>query len=204
MNPHFIFNALNSVNYFISNNDKISANSYISDFSRLIRSILNNLSYDFIPFEKELESIRDYLRLEHLRFGDKFNYELHIEIENPGQISVFPGLVQPIVENAIWHGIRGLEERTGLIKVTFKTVDELKIKCIVEDDGIGRKQAEIHKNVLPGKKSRGIGIVSERLKIISDIKKTSYNLTFEDINPGDRETGTRVIIDLPIQNNILN
>jgi streptogramin lyase len=199
MNPHFIFNALNSVNYFISNNDKISANSYISDFSRLIRSILNNLSYDFIPFEKELESIRDYLRLEHLRFSDKFNYELNIEIENPMQISVFPGLVQPIIENAIWHGIRGLEESTGRIKVTFKTVDRQSIKCIVEDDGIGRKQAEIHKNVLPGKKSRGIGIVSERLKIISEIRKIQYKLTFEDINPDIQETGTRATIDLPIE-----
>jgi LytS/YehU family sensor histidine kinase len=157
------------------------------------------LSYDFIPFEKELESIRDYLRLEHLRFSDKFNYELNIEIENPMQISVFPGLVQPIIENAIWHGIRGLEESTGRIKVTFKTVDRQSIKCVVEDDGIGRKQAEIHKNVLPGKKSRGIGIVSERLKIISEIRKIQYKLTFEDINPDIQETGTRATIDLPIE-----
>jgi LytS/YehU family sensor histidine kinase len=81
MNPHFVFNALNSVNYFISNNDKFSANSFIADFSRLIRATLNNLSQDFIPFEQEIESIRDYLRLEHLRFSDKFNYELNIEIE---------------------------------------------------------------------------------------------------------------------------
>ena len=203
MNPHFIFNALNSVNYFISNNDKISANSYISDFSRLIRSILNNLSHDFIPFEKELESIRDYLHLEHLRFSDKFNYEINIEIENQGQISVFPGLVQPIIENAIWHGVRGLEERTGLIKVSFKTVDGQKIKCIVEDDGIGRKQAEISKNILPGKKSHGIGIVSERLKIISEIRKIQYKLTFEDISPNLQEPGTRATIDLPIKCNIL-
>jgi streptogramin lyase len=98
MNPHFIFNALNSVNYFISNNDKIAANTYIADFSRLIRSILNNLSHDYIPLEQEIESISDYLRLEHLRFSDKFNYVLNADIENMKQISVFPGLVQPLLK----------------------------------------------------------------------------------------------------------
>lgn len=204
MNPHFIFNALNSVNYFISNNDKISANSYIADFSRLIRSILNNLSHDFIPFENELESIRDYLRLEHLRFSDKFTYEIKSEIEKHGKISVFPGLVQPLIENAIWHGVRGLDDKRGFIKVNFITVSPEMIRCIVEDDGVGRKQAEIHKNVLPGKKSRGIGIVSERLKIISEIRKVQYKLTFEDVHPGKLETGTRVTIDLPVQRHNLS
>jgi LytS/YehU family sensor histidine kinase len=204
MNPHFVFNALNSVNYFISNNDKVAANSYIADFSRLIRSTLNNLSEDFIPLEQEIESIRDYLRLEHLRFSDKFNYELKNELSEINRISVFPGLVQPFIENAIWHGVRGLEDRTGLIKVTIKPVNSTMIRCIVEDDGIGRKQAEIYKNILPGKKSRGIGIVEERLKIISEIKKTSYQVTIDDVNPGEQETGTRAIIDLPIQTNSLN
>jgi sensor histidine kinase YesM len=204
MNPHFIFNALNSVNYFISNNDKVSANSYIADFSRLIRSVLNNLSYDFIPLETELESVNDYLRLEHLRFSDKFNFETEIEINNVSQISVFPGLVQPFIENAIWHGVRGLEDRKGLIKVTFKPENSNMIRCIVEDDGIGRKQAEVYKNILPGRKSQGIRIVEERLKIISDIKKTLYNVVIDDINPGEQETGTRVVIDLPIQTNSVN
>jgi hypothetical protein len=199
MNPHFVFNALNSVNYFISNNDKVSANSYIADFSRLIRTTLNNLSHDFIPLDQEIESISDYLRLEHLRFSDKFNYELKIELSEINRISVFPGLVQPFIENAIWHGVRGLEDRKGLIMVTFKPVNSDIIRCIVEDDGIGRKQAEIYKNILPGKKSRGIGIVEERLRIISGIKKTTYQVTIDDIHPGQLETGTRVFIDLPIQ-----
>jgi len=204
MNPHFIFNALNSINYFISKNDKISANSYIADFSRLIRSILNNLSHDFIPFEDEIESLRDYLRLEHLRFSDKFNYELKIEPGNKTMLSVFPGLVQPFIENAIWHGVRGLEDRIGFIKVSFKFINSDMIRCIVEDDGIGRKQAEIFKNVLPGKKSRGIGIVTERLKIISEIRNITYKVTIEDLNPDDKETGTRVIIEIPCQHGTKN
>ncbi|GAB1451540.1 sensor histidine kinase [Draconibacterium sp.] len=199
MNPHFIFNALNSINYFISNSDKISANSYIADFSRLIRNFLNNLSHEYIPFEKELESIQDYLKLEHLRFNDKFDYELKLEMENHSQISVFPGLVQPFIENAIWHGVRGLDDRKGKIKVSFKRLDTNLIRCTVEDDGIGRKQAEIQKNILPEKKSRGIGIVTERLKIISEISKFQYALLIEDVDPRKKEAGTRAIIDLPIK-----
>ncbi len=112
MNPHFIFNSLNSINYFISNNDKLSANRYIADFSRLIRSILSNMGSNFIPLENEINSLRDYLRIEHLRFGDKFDYSLNISrISNIAEIEVCPGIVQPFIENAIWHGVRALEER---------------------------------------------------------------------------------------------
>lgn len=114
MNPHFIFNSLNSINYFISQSDRLSANRYIADFSRLIRSILGNMSEEYIPFEKELASLNDYLQLEHLRFSDKFDYSLKVDetilIEN---LKVSPGMVQPFVENAIWHGGRGLESRIG-------------------------------------------------------------------------------------------
>jgi ligand-binding sensor domain-containing protein len=203
MNPHFIFNALNSVNYFISKNDKINANSYISDFSRLIRSVLNNLSHDYIPLEQEMESIRDYLRLEHLRFSDRFDYELMSELDEMNPIKVSPGLVQPFIENAIWHGVRGLENRKGFIRVSFFKVNEDILRCMVEDDGIGRKQAETDKNLLPGKKSRGIGIVRERLRILSEINKTRLNLIIEDITPEKNDTGTRVILDLPVQNSFI-
>jgi ligand-binding sensor domain-containing protein len=199
MNPHFVFNALNSVNYFISNNDKVSANSYIADFSRLIRATLNNLSHDFIPLGQEIESIRDYLRLEHLRFSDKFNYELKIELSNINLIAVFPGLVQPFVENAVWHGVRGLEDRKGFVRISFKLSNINLMQCVVEDDGIGRRQAEIYKNAILGKKSRGIGIVTERLKIISEIRNIQYQIKIEDLNPEKKETGTRVIIEIPIE-----
>ena len=87
MNPHFIFNSLNSINYFISNNDKISANRYIADFARLIRSILSNMGNDYVPFSGEMESVKDYLEIEYLRFGDKFDYEINCSgILNPEQL----------------------------------------------------------------------------------------------------------------------
>jgi ligand-binding sensor domain-containing protein len=198
MNPHFIFNSLNSINYFISKEDKLSANHYIADFSRLIRSILGNLSSEYIPFEKELESLQDYLKLEHLRFGDKFDFSIHTnKIVNSTEISVFPGMVQPFIENAIWHGIRGLEDRIGLIHIEFIPVNQVKIQCVIEDDGIGRKLAHLFRNEMPGHKSRGIGIVMERLRIINTMTKNNYQITIEDLYPEKEETGTRVIIDLP-------
>jgi ligand-binding sensor domain-containing protein len=204
MNPHFIFNSLNSINYFISKEDKLSANHYIADFSRLIRAILSNLSSDYIPLKNEIESIQDYLKLEYLRFGDKFNYIISTDkIGNIDEVSVFPGLVQPFIENAIWHGVRGLEQRVGLIRIEFNLVSQVKVQCLIEDDGIGRKLAHQFRNELPGHKSCGIDIVLERLKIISNISKENYNVLIEDLYMGVEETGTRVIVDLPVKKTLI-
>lgn len=200
MNPHFIFNSLNSINYFISQNDRLSANRYIADFSRLIRSILGNMASDYIPLSKELESIYDYLKLEHLRFGDKFNYEVILPDEIvPENLFVFPGMIQPFIENAIWHGVRGLENLKGKIQIKFFLESTDSLKCVVEDDGVGRKLAEERKSQLPGKTSRGIGIVLERLKIINNLRKTNFQIIIEDVYPNRQETGTRVTIDIPIK-----
>jgi hypothetical protein len=199
MNPHFIFNSLNSINYFISKSDRLSANRYISDFSKLIRAILFNMSTDYISLEKEIDSLQDYLNLEFLRFGDKFDYKLQVEIEDTDSIKVSPGLVQPFIENAIWHGVRGLEERKGFIKITFQMTSRQKLQCIVEDDGVGRKESERHKSRMDGKKSRGIGIVLERLNIINNLQKQEYKVVIEDVFPEFAECGTRVVLDIPVR-----
>ena len=200
MNPHFIFNSLNSINYFISQNDRLSANRYIADFARLIRTFLGNLSKEFIPFESELESLKDYLQLEYLRFGDKFDYKIEIsEGMNTDRLLIFPGMVQPFIENAVWHGVRGAANRKGIVIITFLPGSDHShfIQCIVEDDGIGRKLSEERKNHEPGKRSRGIGIVIERLRIINQIRKSNLKLTIEDLYPDREETGTRVTIEIP-------
>lgn len=199
MNPHFIFNSLNSINYFISNNDKLSANRYIADFSRLIRSILHNLNFDYITLEKEIESVEEYLKIEYLRFGDKFDYQVYVseELDTDG-IRVSPGLVQPFVENAIWHGIRGLEYRKGNISIRFE-MTEGRLTCTVEDDGIGRKRSNAMKSGNDQKKSKGISIVIERLKILSNLQNYNYRLYITDLHPEINETGTRVMIDLPLE-----
>ncbi len=202
MNPHFIFNSLNSINYFISNNDRLSANSYIADFSRLIRTILSNLGSNYILFETEIRSLQDYLRIEHLRFGDKFDYEIKTEeIGNYSGMEVMPGLVQPFIENAIWHGVRALEKRKGKIVVRFLSANCDRIKCIIEDDGIGRSASWEKQQSSENHKSRGIGIAVERLQIISKIRRKNFELEISDLYPDRIETGTRVKIDLPVKIN---
>jgi sensor histidine kinase YesM len=200
MNPHFIFNSLNSINYFISNNDKLSANRYIADFSRLIRRILSNMGSDFVNFSEEISSIKDYLEIEHLRFGDKFEYEIDISgIEEPDPLMVFPGLIQPFIENAIWHGVRALDNRKGVIKLRLTLNGMDCIKCLVEDDGIGRKRSGEMKSHFENHNSRGISIVMERLQIISKIRDRNYTLEITDLYPEESETGTRVEIDIPVK-----
>ncbi|MDP4224473.1 MAG: histidine kinase [Bacteroidota bacterium] len=199
MNPHFIFNSLNSINYFISRNDKLSANRYISDFSRLIRSILYNMENDYISLENEIDSLRDYLKIEHLRFGDKFDYEITVDHEiEPEKFKISSGLIQPFVENAIWHGLRGLENRKGLISVKFTRQDG-KIACMVTDDGIGRTRSSMLNPVNREKESRGIGLAKERLKIINKIMHRDYQIIISDLYQDREETGTSVAIDLPVE-----
>lgn len=199
MNPHFIFNSLNSINYFISQNDRLSANRYIADFAKLIRSILTNMSAEYVPLSKEIESIQDYLNLEHLRFGDKFNYSLTIDPDiNFETTQIFPGMVQPFIENSLWHGVRALQNREGYIAVSFRQTSANMLQCIVEDDGVGRKKAALGKSNTHSK-SRGIGIVNERLKIYNSVHYTNLQVKIEDSYPEREETGTRVIIEIPVK-----
>jgi len=200
MNPHFIFNSLNSINYFISNNDKISANRYIADFSRLIRTILSNMGNDYVPFSVEIDSVRDYLEIEHLRFGDKFDYVVDTsDVSENENFNVFPGLIQPFIENAIWHGVRALDSRKGFISIRLKKTGKGMLTCIIEDDGIGCVASRQIRNNSNGHKSRGIEIVIERLQIISKMRGIFYSLEISDLNTDRRETGTRVRVDLPIK-----
>ncbi|HVN58712.1 MAG TPA: histidine kinase [Bacteroidales bacterium] len=198
MNPHFIFNSLNSINYFISNNDKLSANRYIADFSRIIRSILSNMGSDFVGLNDELISVRDYMEIEHLRFGDRFDYRIdHTAIPDSEAYEVFPGLIQPFTENAIWHGIRSLEDRKGMIRITLASSVNGAVKCIIEDDGIGRTKANMISKVIKNHGSRGIAIVKERLEIFSKLKGQEYKIEISDAFPGKADSGTRVEIDIP-------
>ena len=200
MNPHFIFNSLNSINYFISKNDKLSANHYIADFSRLIRSFLTNLSNDFIPLETEIQLLTDYLNLESLRFGDKFTYTLKTDnLSETMACHIFPGIIQPFIENAIWHGMSGLENRVGHIEIHFELVNNILIKCVIEDNGIGRNLAGSYRSNLPRKKSRGIGIILERLHLHNKHNKTNYKVIVTDLYPDQQETGTRVVVEIPVK-----
>ena len=108
-------------------------------------------------------------------------------------------MVQPFIENAIWHGVRGLVDRKGNITVNFFPGSSDYCVCIIKDDGIGRKLSLERKSMVPGKKSNGISIVTERLKIINQIRQRNFRLMIEDIYPDREETGTKVTIEIPLQ-----
>ena len=196
MNPHFIFNSLNSVNSFIATNDERSANKYLSEFSRLMRSVMENSKHEFIPLSSELETLKLYLKLEHFRFQDKFDYEFNIADNiDIDSVEIPPMLVQPYIENSVWHGLRYKEDK-GSLKVNFFLRDNY-IVGVIEDDGIGRKKSsELKTKNQKNDKSTAMKNIQGRLDIINDIHKTNLKVDITDINDSGK-TGTRVEILIP-------
>jgi tetratricopeptide (TPR) repeat protein len=200
MNPHFIFNALNSVNHFIAQNDERTANKFLSEFSRLMRLVLENSQEDFIPLTKEQEIISLYIKLEHYRFRDKFDYEINIEEDiNLEAVEIPPMLVQPYIENAVWHGLRYKESKGHLSLSIGKNHQGLKIE--ITDDGIGRKRSTSLKTENQKKQhSTGLKNIQERLNIINKVYKVHYVIEVSDLSQNDpQHAGTRVIIHLPFR-----
>lgn len=193
MNPHFIFNTLNSVNNFISKNDERSANRYISDFSKLMRQVLELAQEDLITLEQEVEMISLYLKLEHLRFKDKFDYTIDIDDSlDVQEILLPPMLVQPFIENAIWHGLR-YKEKDGHLNIR---VSNHKSFCMisVEDNGIGRaKSSELKTKNQKNHKSTALKNIESRLSYIKRIFKKRLEVEIIDKAEG---TGTIVLIKL--------
>lgn len=195
MNPHFIFNALNSVNNYIAKSDERSANRYLSEFSTLMRSVLENSDEDFIPLAKELELLQLYVKLEHSRFSDKFDYE--ITIDEHVDVSAFqipPMLLQPYIENAIWHGLRYKKEK-GHLKIHLKQKDKDTVTMTISDTGIGRKKSAELKTVNQKKqKSKGMGNIKKRVAILNDMYKDKVDVHISDLESDG--TGTKVVFTL--------
>jgi tetratricopeptide (TPR) repeat protein len=199
MNPHFIFNALNSVNQFIAQQDERTANKFLSEFSRLMRLVLENSQEDFISLTKEQEIIALYLKLEHYRFRDKFEYSITTdESINSEAVEIPPMLIQPYIENAVWHGLR-YKESKGHLSLKMKKLGS-GIEVEITDDGIGRKRsAELKTENQKKHQSTGLKNIEERLQIISKVYKVNYHVKISDLN-GDGH-GTRVVIHLPEHKN---
>jgi tetratricopeptide (TPR) repeat protein len=195
MNPHFIFNALNSVNNYIAKSDERSANRFLSEFSVLMRSVLENSEEDFIPLSKELELLELYVKLEHSRFLDKFDYE--IEVDKKVDVEAFqipPMLLQPYIENAIWHGLRYREDK-GFLKILVQQHTNDLLEIIIEDNGIGRrKSAELKTSNQKKQKSKGMGNIKKRIHILNDMYKNKVEVSITDLN--EDQTGTRVSLKL--------
>lgn len=191
MNPHFIFNALNSVNSFIAINDERAANKYLSDFSQLMRSVLENSEEDFIPLSKEIELLELYVKLEHFRFKDKFDYQITVDERiNINDFVIPPMLLQPYVENAVWHGLR-YKENKGNLDIDFKQVDAETVSIAITDDGIGRKKSKELKTENQKKQnSKGMGNIKKRISILNAMYKDKVDVTVENVF--DNEEGTRV------------
>lgn len=196
MNPHFIFNALNSVNSFIALNDERTANKYLSDFSLLMRAVLENSEADFIPLEKEIELLELYTKLEHFRFKDKFDYAIEIDENiNIQDFVIPPMLLQPYIENAVWHGLRYKKSKGRLlISMIQSNPDEIKITIV--DDGIGREKSKALKTENQQKqKSKGMGNIKKRVAILNDMYKDKVDVFIEDFQD-EEDTGTKVIVTL--------
>lgn len=195
MNPHFIFNALNSVNNYIAKSDERSANRYLSEFSSLMRSVLENSEEDFIPLTKELELLKLYIKLEHSRFPEKFDYV--VKVEEEADVSAFqipPMLLQPYIENAIWHGLRYKEEK-GFLHVELEQKDRESIIITITDNGIGRKKsAELKTRNQRKQKSKGMGTIKKRIDILNDMYKNKLGVHISDLN--EDGTGTKVVFTL--------
>jgi hypothetical protein len=196
MNPHFIFNALNSVNQFISQQDERTANRFLSEFALLMRLVLENSQEDFIALQKEQEILSLYLKLEHYRFRDKFDYEVRIdEGVNAEAIQIPPMLIQPYIENAVWHGLRYKNEKGKLLLHFFRQNGNLVAE--ITDNGVGRQgSAELKTENQKKHTSTGLKNIEERLLIINKVYQVEYRVHIED----RENNGTRVSVYLPITN----
>jgi len=196
MNPHFIFNSLNSVNQFISENKELEANKYLTSYSNLMRNMMENSNKDFVTLNNEVEQLKKYLDLEHLRFNEKFDYEITIDDALDGDAVLVPNmLLQPHLENAIWHGLR-YKEGKGFLKLDFKLKNNM-VKVIVDDNGIGlTKSKELKTTNQKVHESRGMTNTRERISLLNELYKKNISLKIsEKENP---ETGTRIEISFPL------
>ena len=198
MNPHFIFNALNSVNNFISQNDEKAANKFLANFSKLMRQVLDNSQKEFISFEEEISLNELYLELEHFRFRDQFDYTFNNEVDQTKELEIPPMLIQPFIENAVWHGLRYKKEK-GELKVHVKEVNQ-HIVVTVQDNGIGRVQSKALKTKNQKKyKSTGLENINKRIALINEIYQKAYSVSVEDLDSSQEDTGTKVKIKIPIE-----
>jgi hypothetical protein len=196
MNPHFIFNSLNSVNQFIAQNNELEANKYLSSYSKLMRTIMENSNKDFIPLSIELEQMKQYLQLENMRFGDKFTYSVEVDNELDTDAVFIPNmLIQPQLENAIWHGLRYREEKGHLLLKINKEGNHLSV--IIEDNGIGIQKSKKWKTPRQKEhKSRGLKNTYERIELLNKLYHTKINLEIKEKEGA--ETGMIVQIQTPL------
>jgi tetratricopeptide (TPR) repeat protein len=199
MNPHFIFNTLNSIQYYMYKHDKLATNNYLTKFSSLMRKILENSRHTAIPIRDELDALQLYLELESIRFRDKFDYEIVVDEEiDPLMYKIPTMLIQPYVENAICHGLMYRDEK-GKVSIALGLAKD-HILCTIEDNRIGREASrEINRSKEKNHNSLGTQITESRLNLVSTLYGKDMKTRFTDLKDEQgNAAGTRVEIQIPI------
>ncbi len=200
MNPHFIFNCLNSINRFIITNNPEKAADHLTKFAKLIRIVLEQSGKSFISLEDELACLRLYMDLEALRFEIPFQYEINTNEINTSTVMIPSLLLQPFVENAIWHGLNGSRDINGMINISMSHQSGI-LHCKISDNGIGRTKANAAKHEIEiGKKSLGIKLTEHRLQLIDPLKSKDVGIVIYDLTTQSGESsGTCVDIRIPVK-----
>jgi LytS/YehU family sensor histidine kinase len=197
MNPHFVFNILNTIEAYALNNNKEAASVMIQKFSRLTRLVLENSMNQLVPFENDLKSLQLYIELEQMRYADKFTvvYNIQEQIKEEDYV-IPPMIIQPFVENAILHGLRNKPDGNGILNLSA-SLENGYIIVLVEDNGIGRaKAAELKVKNPIQKNSLGIKVTQDRISIFNNLNQNrKANVEIQDLNEG-----TRIVIRLPATN----
>ena len=200
INPHFIFNCMNSINQMIKNGNNQNASKYLTKFSKLIRSILENAEDAEVSLKDELAALKAYIQLEALRFKENIDYEVQIQDDLDLENTYLPSMVlQPFVENAILHGLRHKKDvANGKISIVINHEQD-QLVCFIEDNGVGREKAfELQNKSILKRKSLGLKITEDRLRLLSkELQKQLVRIT--DLrDPSGNALGTRVEVNIPI------
>lgn len=200
MNPHFIFNALNSIKHYIINNEQKNAVHYLNKFSKLVRKILESSSVKEVTLKEELETVDLYMNIENIRFSNEIQFEIKVDNSlDLSAVKVPPLVLQPFLENALWHGLSSKKGDKKIVLSVFKPSKDF-IQIEIEDNGIGRKaSAEIKSNKIINRKSIGIELTKERLHNFIKGFKNPFSLTFNDLKDGNQNAlGTKVALKIPL------
>lgn len=198
MNPHFIFNALGSIQNYLLQNKPSEAGLYLSQFARLIRQNLSAINSALINLEEETDRLKNYMDLEKLRMEDKFDYTIEIDKDVEEDEAMIPSMIiQPFVENAIWHGISTLKGN-GMIRISFAMHTPIAIKISIEDNGVGMKQAGAFSSRGENHLHMGMAMTQKRLEIIGKRMNIQTSVTISETSPESLNPGTRVVILVPV------
>jgi len=197
MNPHFIFNSLGSIQNYLLKNKESEAIIYLSNFARLIRQNLNAVNTPMILLQEEVERLTNYLDLEKIRLENKFDFNIEIDPELEEDEVYIPGMIiQPIVENSIWHGIASLKEQ-GKIAISFQPHTSKSLVIRIEDNGIGMKQSNEDSNNDAHRKHLGMQIIKKRLYLLGKKYTTETSINYSGSSSASVNPGTLAVLVVP-------